>query len=426
MIQDTQDMDLPAMGRSAKEASAVLALLSTARKNALLLDLAAALENNAKAILQANAADVEEARQAELPASLLDRLLLNSKRLSDIARDVRAVSLLRDPVGDIPDGRRLDNGLTLLRRRVPLGVLAVIYEARPNVTVDVASLCLKTGNAVILRGGKETVRSNAALTRVIQDTLGAAGLPSASVQAITSPDRGLIDQLLRLDAYVDLVIPRGGAALHRLCRERSTIPVITGGIGVCHIIVDAGADLDRAIPLIENAKLQRPSACNAMETLLVLKAVAPAFIPRLAAAMAGHGSVMHASLEAMPYLDSSPAGSAIPVREGDYDQEWLCNDFNLHVVENLDQAFAHIRAHGTGHSDAILTADMEAARRFTDEVDSSSLYVNASTRFTDGGQFGLGAELAISTQKLHVRGPMALEALTTYKWIVQGDYSIRP
>ena len=413
------------MGMAAKNASYVLAKIGGKSKNVMLLAMADALEHRAGHILAANGRDLAAARESAMPDSLLDRLALDSERLSGIARDVRAVAALRDPVGEVLDGRMLDNGLSLIRRRTPLGVVAAIYEARPNVTVDVSALCLKTGNAVILRGGKETMHSNAALVEVIRDSLASSGLPAEAVQAIISPDRSLVTALLRLDAYVDMLIPRGGAALHRLCREESRIPVITGGIGVCHIVVDESADFEKALRVIENAKIQRPSACNAVETLLVLESIAPAFLPLLAGRMAAHGSVLHVSDSAMACLAGESSASVVPVRPEDYDKEWLTRDMNVHVVASLDEALAHIRVHSTGHSEAILTENMAAAERFVNETDAAAVYVNADTRFTDGGQFGLGAEVAISTQKLHARGPMGLDALTTYKWIGRGEYTIR-
>ena len=423
MAIDEAANPLESMGKAAKEASYALGTLSGAEKNALLLSLAAALEAGAESILAANAKDLEAAAAAGMAESLMDRLALDKGRLAGIAADVRAVSALPDPVGQVLDGRMLDSGLSLMRRRVPLGVVAAIYEARPNVTVDVTALCLKTGNAVILRGGKETAHSNAALVALIQDCLKNFGLPPAAVQAVTSPDRDLVTALLHLDAYVDMLIPRGGAGLHRLCRHESRIPVITGGIGVCHIVVDESADQAKALRVIENAKIQLPSACNSVETLLVHERIAAAFLPRLAAHLSARGVTLHASETAMPWLGSE--SSPLPVRPGDYDKEWLTLDLNVHVVASLTEALEHIRRHGTAHSEAILTESMEAAERFEREVDASSVYVNASTRFTDGGQFGLGAEVAISTQKLHARGPMGLDSLTTYKWIARGDYTIR-
>jgi len=303
-------------------------------------------------------------------------------------------------------------------------VVAVIYEARPNVTVDVAALCLKTGNAVILRGGKETHRTNAATVKVIQQALVDCNLPAGAVQAIDNPDRALVNELLRLDRYVDMLIPRGGAGLHKLCRENSTIPVITGGIGVCHIYADETIDIDAALKVIENAKVQRPSACNSLETLLVHQAIAPVFLSRLSRYLQPFGVTLHADEIARPYLADGPA-ACIPVEDANYGDEWLSLDLNVKVVDGFEQAVEHIRHYGTQHSDAILTQSLANAERFVREVDSSAVYVNASTRFTDGGQFGLGAEVAVSTQKLHARGPMGLDALTTYKWIGYGDNLVR-
>lgn len=354
---------------------------------------------------------------------MLDRLALTSARLKAIADDVRQVCHLADPVGQVMDGGLLDSGLRLERRRVPLGVIGVIYEARPNVTVDVASLCLKTGNAAILRGGKETCRTNAATVRVIQQALTACGLPEAAVQAIESPDRALVNEMLRMDKYIDMLIPRGGAGLHKLCREQSTIPVITGGIGVCHIFVDDSAEIAPALNIIVNAKTQRPSTCNTVETLLVHQEIAGRFLPALSEKMAGCGVTLHADDVAMPILQG-PA-KRVPLQPEELDNEFLSLDLNVVIVQDIDDAIAHIREHGTQHSDAILTRTIHNASRFVNEVDSSAVYVNASTRFTDGGQFGLGAEVAVSTQKLHARGPMGLEALTTYKWIGIGDDTIR-
>ncbi|MEQ9890017.1 glutamate-5-semialdehyde dehydrogenase [Pectobacterium aroidearum] len=415
---------LEQMGKAAKAASYQLAVLSTAQKDRALLTIADLLEAESATILAANALDLADARQNGMSEALQDRLLLTQERLSAIASDVRQVCRLTDPVGQVIDGSMLDNGLKLERRRVPLGVVGVIYEARPNVTIDVASLCLKTGNAVILRGGKETYRTNAATVKVIQQALSQCGLPAAAVQAIESPDRELVNQLLKLDRYVDMLIPRGGAGLHKLCREQSTIPVITGGIGVCHIYADDSIDFHKALTVIESAKVQRPSACNSLETLLVNQHIADRFLPELSKKMAAAGVTLHASPSAMPYLKGGPA-SVVAVEEANYNDEWLSNDLNVTLVDDLDAAVAHIREHGTQHSDAILTRSLTNAERFVREVDSSAVYVNASTRFTDGGQFGLGAEVAVSTQKLHARGPMGLEALTTYKWIGYGDDLIR-
>ncbi|ESL43810.1 TPA: glutamate-5-semialdehyde dehydrogenase [Klebsiella pneumoniae] len=415
---------LEQMGIAAKAASWQLALLSSREKNQVLEKIADYLEAQTDDILRANAEDLAEARANGLSEAMLDRLALTPARLSGIANDVRQVCNLADPVGQVIDGGLLDSGLRIERRRVPLGVIGVIYEARPNVTVDVASLCLKTGNAAILRGGKETWRTNAATVKVIQQALQECGLPAAAVQAIESPDRALVGEMLKMNKYIDMLIPRGGAGLHKLCREQSTIPVITGGIGVCHIFVDETAEIAPALKIIVNAKTQRPSTCNTVETLLVHRNIADTFLPALSKQMAESGVTLHAAPSALPALQNGPA-KVEPVKAEQYDDEYLSLDLNVKVVADMDEAIAHIREHGTQHSDAILTRTLRNANRFINEVDSSAVYVNASTRFTDGGQFGLGAEVAVSTQKLHARGPMGLEALTTYKWIGFGDDTIR-
>ena len=415
---------LEQMGKAAREASYKLAELSTEQKNQVLLTIADRLEAESADILAANQQDLADARDNGMSAALLDRLTLNPQRLKGIADDVRQVCRLADPVGQLIDGGQLDSGLRIERRRVPLGVIGVIYEARPNVTVDVASLCLKTGNAAILRGGKETYRTNAATVRVIQNALIEHGLPAAAVQAIENPDRELVNKLLKLDRYVDMLIPRGGAGLHKLCRENSTIPVITGGIGVCHLYLDETMETDAALEVIVNAKKQRPSACNSLETLLIHRDQAERFIPAFLQRMAQENIALHADENALALLQQGPA-SVVAVQMHQYDDEWLSNDLNVKLVADLDEAVAHIRAHGTQHSDGILTRSIGNANRFVNQVDSSAVYVNASTRFTDGGQFGLGAEVAVSTQKLHARGPMGLEALTTYKWIGWGDDTLR-
>ncbi|AXF78850.1 glutamate-5-semialdehyde dehydrogenase [Erwinia tracheiphila] len=415
---------LEEMGKAAKAAAYQLAVLSAAQKNQVLLTIADQLEVQSAEILAANERDLTDARQNGLSEALLDRLMLNPVRLKGIADDVRKVCQLSDPVGGVMDGGVLDSGLRIERRRVPLGVVGVIYEARPNVTVDVASLCLKTGNAVILRGGKETCRTNSAMVRVIQHALKQHGLPAAAVHAIESPDRELVNQLLKLDRYVDMLIPRGGAGLHKLCREQSTIPVITGGIGICHTFVDVNVDAEAALNVIVNAKKQRPSACNSLETLLVHAAIADHFLPAFSQRMQQEGIRLHADPRAFAQLQHGPA-EVNAVTDAQYRDEWLSLDLNIKLVDSLDEAIAHIREYGTQHSDAILTCSIHNSERFVNEVDSSAVYVNASTRFTDGAQFGLGAEVAVSTQKLHARGPMGLEALTTYKWVAFGNDTVR-
>lgn len=420
-------INLVEMGKNAKTASRVLATLKTEQKNSVLHIIADEIEANADFILAQNEKDIAEGKAAGLSQAILDRLLLTEKRVAALADDTRSVADLSDPVGSVIEARVLPNGLRLSKRRIPIGVLGVIYEARPNVTIDIAALSLKTGNAVILRGGKETLRSNLALVKVIQVALEKAGLPKNSVQIIDDPDRALVRELLKLDQYVDMIIPRGGAGLHRLCVEESTIPVITGGMGICHIYVDASANLEQAIDIVENAKVQRPSVCNALDTLLVHPAVAEEFLPRVAARLAQSKVELRAAPQAHSILEKGEHGAEVkPAGEDDFDTEWLSLILGIKIVaKGLDEAIAHIHQHSTEHSDAILTNDLENANRFVDAVNSSVVYVNASTRFTDGGQFGLGAEVAVSTQKLHARGPMGLKELTTYKWILIGDGHVR-
>ena len=412
------------MGKKAKQAAFVLAQLSSEEKNQALRVIADQLEARESEILQANAIDIQNAEAQGISAAIIDRLLLTPQRLKGIADDVRHVITLADPVGKLIDGGTLDSGLSIQRVRVPLGVVATIYEARPNVTIDVASLCLKTGNAVILRGGKETRHTNQILLQVVQAALQQANLPAEAVQAIIDPDRTLVLELLKMDRYVDMIIPRGGAGLHQLCKENSTIPVIVGGIGICHIFVEQSADQQRALALIDNAKTQRPSACNSLETLLVQASIAEQFLPHLAERLQDKEVNYFADASALPILQKCGA-NVVAVNDEQLRREALCNDMNVVIVQDLAQAVSHIQEYGSHHSDAILTESQNLAQQFIKQVDSATVYVNASTRFTDGAQFGLGAEVAVSTQKLHARGPMVLEALTTYKWVCYGDYLSR-
>ena len=417
-------MSLNEMGQSAQAAARQLARATTEQKNAVLVALADRLWAARADVLSANAIDVAAAQANGLSAAMIDRLLLNEARLQGIAADQRNVATLPDPVGEIFEATTLPNGLAIHKQRVPLGVLGVIYEARPNVTMDVAGLALKTGNAVILRGGSETLNSNRALVAIVQQALRESGLPAEAVQFIDDADRARVTELLQLDEYVDMIIPRGGAGLHRFCRENSRIPVITGGIGICHLFVDDSADLDAALKIIFNAKVQRPTVCNALDTALVHRAVAANFLPRVIDHLGAAGVTFRADASAQPYLPIDPR--ITPAGPQDFDTEWLSLVLGLKVVDGLDEAVKHIAAHSTAHSDGILTRTDEHAQRFITEVDSAAVYVNASTRFTDGAQFGLGAEVAISTQRLHARGPMGLRELTTYKWVVIGNGHVRP
>ncbi|EMK3379383.1 glutamate-5-semialdehyde dehydrogenase [Vibrio vulnificus] len=421
-MKEDNKVDLITLGKAAKDAAFQLATASRAQKNKALAIIADELEANAADILAANSKDIELGRQAGLSEAMLDRLLLNESRLNGIANDVRNVISLTDPVGSEIDSKVLENGMQLSRRRVPLGVVGVIYEARPNVTIDIAALCLKTGNASILRGGKETFFSNMELVKVIQSALAKAGLPAASVQYIEKPDRELVTQLLKLDDYVDMIIPRGGAGLHKMCKENSTIPVIIGGFGISHIFVDETADLAKSVDVVENAKAQRPSACNALDTLLVHERIAEQFLPMLVSKLNGKVTFV-VEPKAKAYM--TKAEQMRDASDGDFDTEWLSYTLGVKVVADVQEAIEHMREHNASHSDAIMTNHLQNAELFINSSGSAAVYVNASTRFTDGAQFGLGAEVAVSTQKLHARGPMGLEELTSYKWVGKANYLSR-
>lgn len=419
-------MSVLALGQKAKLASKTLAQISSLQKEQVLLTLASRILDFQEMILAANALDLSVGRDKGMSTALLDRLSLNPQRLQGIVADLRNVAALPDPVGEEIESSVLGNGLKVRKLRVPLGVLAVIYEARPNVTVDTFSLAFKTGNAVILRGGSETVQSNRALIQVIRNALATCQVTQDAVQWIEDPDRARVMELLQLHEYVDMLIPRGGAALHQFCRENSRIPVITGGIGICHLFLDQSAELDASIPLIYNAKVQRPSVCNALDTLLVHHSIAEQSLPKVVHSLAAAGVSFRADERAYSILKNADVSAEIlPAGPEDFDTEWLSLVLGLKVVDDLDDVLMHITAHSTGHSDGILTENQENAHRFIQEVDSAAVYVNVSTRFTDGAQLGLGAEAAISTQKLHARGPMGLRELTTYKWVIEGDYHIR-
>jgi glutamate-5-semialdehyde dehydrogenase len=416
-------MTIQEIAERAKSAARSLAVTPTAQKNQALQNMAESLFVSSVEILDANLQDLEEARNAGLPPAMLDRLMLDPARLQGIASDLISVAGLPDPVGEVFEEQNMPNGLRLHKQRVPLGVLGVIYEARPNVTVDVSGLALKSGNAVILRGGSETIRSNRSLTAAIQRALGESGLPEAAVQFIDDPDRRRVLEMLQAADAIDLIIPRGGAGLHKFCRDNSRIPVMTGGIGICHLFVDESADLEACLPLIENAKIQRPTVCNALDTVLVHRNIARDFLPRLVTRLYADGVTFRADDSALACISELPGVS--PAGPEDFDTEWLSLVLGLKVVSGLDEAVLHIQEHSTAHSDGILTQDGSNARRFIALVDSAAVYVNASTRFTDGAQLGLGAEVAISPPRLHARGPMALRELTTYKWVIQGEYHVR-
>lgn len=414
------------IGQLARKASFQLSATATETKNEFLQRLADGLENRMAEILSANAEDVTEA-EGKLSPAMVDRLMLNEQRIRGIARDVLNVASLPDPTGEIFGEYTNPNGLRIHKERIPIGVIAVIYESRPNVTVDTASLMIKSGNAAILRGGKETIRTNKVFIAIIQEALAASGISSEAIQFIDSPDRNLLMELLTMDEYVDMVIPRGGSGLHEFCRENSRMPVMTGGIGICHLFVDASADQAKSIEIIRNAKVQRPTVCNALESLLVHRSIAEDFIPKVCARLAAEDVTFKVDGNAnnILMLNGDKSISFEKAGEKDFDTEWLSLILSIKVVDNIDQAIEHIRLHSTGHSDGILSEDAENIRKFTAGVNSACVYVNASTRFTDGAELGLGAEVAISTQPLHARGPMALRELTTYKWIIEGDYHIR-
>ncbi|MGW0733874.1 glutamate-5-semialdehyde dehydrogenase [Streptomyces sp. NPDC002851] len=404
----------------ARTAAAELAPLPRSAKDAALLAMADALEARTAEIVEANAQDVTKAREAGTSEAIVDRLTLTPERVAAIAADVRHVVALPDPVGEIVRGSTLPNGIDLRQVRVPLGVVGIIYEARPNVTADAAALCLKSGNAVLLRGSSSAYHSNTALVAVLRDAVAEAGLPADAVQLVPGESRDSVRELMRARGLVDVLIPRGGASLIRTVVEESTVPVIETGTGNCHVYVDADADLDMAVSVLVNSKAQRPSVCNAAETLLVHQDIAAAFLPRALDALADAGVTVHADDRVQAYAKETKA-SVVPATDEDWATEYLSYDIAAAVVDSLDAAVTHIRRWTSGHTEAIVTGSQPAARRFTQLVDSTTVAVNASTRFTDGGQFGFGAEIGISTQKLHARGPMGLPELTSTKYIVTGD-----
>ena len=423
----TTASEVQAKGAAAKSASRALARLSSDVRNAALLAVAEGLLAHESEILAANERDLAAGRESGLDAPSLDRLKLNHDKLQEIAADVRNVASLPDPVGEITEMRTLANGLRVGRKRVPLGVIAAVFESRPNVTVDIASLCLKAGSASILRGGKEAINSNIALARAVREAIAGQGVPADVVQLIENTDRALLGDLLKMADVIDLIVPRGGMQLIDYVRENATMPVLIGGRGVCHVYVDPSADLGKAVAIALNSKVRKVSNCNALDTLLVHESVAEKYLPAIGKSWVEAGVEVRCDERSLGILKSSGiSDGAIAAGPDDFGYEFLAMVASVKVVESLEEALEHIYRYGTGHSDAIVTEDYSSAMRFLDEVDTAVVYVNASTQFTDGAQFGLGAEIIDSTQKTIARGPVGLREITTYKWIVLGDGQTRP
>ena len=416
---DTYEL-VKAKAAAAKKAAAKLAVTSTAVKNKALLAMAEALLAKQEEILAANALDMERAAAKSMKSSMLDRLKLTAARIEGMADGLRQVANLPDPVGNVLDGKTLANGLTITKVRVPLGVIGIIYEARPNVTADAAGLCLKSGNAVVLKGGSEAMESNKAVAGILSEAATAAGMPEGAIQFIDTSDRQAVQDLIHLNGLVDVVIPRGGAGLIKMVVMNATVPVIETGAGVCHTYVDASADVEMAVKIAYNAKVQRPSVCNAMETLLVHKDAATKFMPAMLAKYAEAGVEIRGD-ENVQSFDKA----VVPVTEEDWATEYGDLRLSVKIVDSIEEAMEHIARFGTGHSECIVTNDYSQAQLFQKTVDAAAVYVNASTRFTDGNEFGFGAEIGISTQKLHARGPMALPELTSTKYLICGNGQIR-
>jgi glutamate-5-semialdehyde dehydrogenase len=424
-IATTTSTDLERIGGDARLASRRLGRLPGSVKDGALANIAAELVSREAEILAANEKDMAAGRSGGLTDAVLDRLIITRETLHGMAAGVSQVQALPDPLGESFDVREARNGLRLAKRRVPLGVVCAIYESRPNVTIDIAALCIKSGNAIILRGGKEAIHSNSTLARVIRDAIDAAGLPRNAVQLIESTDRALVGRLLTMKDHIDLVVPRGGAELVRRVADEATMPAITGGIGVCHTYVDRAADVEMAVRIASNAKLSRPYVCNALDTLLVHSAIAPQLLPRIAAEWTDAGVELRCDRRALTILGGGAGEATVPAADGDWGTEFLSLTAAVKVVDSIDDALDHIDTYTSGHTEAIVTDSYDAAGRFLDEVDAGVVMVNASTRFNDGGEFGLGAEVGISTNKLHARGPIGLNELTSYKWTVTGSGQVR-
>ena len=412
--------DLIRLGENARRAAGALMVAAAPAKNAALEAIARTLEENAAEIFAANAEDIAAGKAAGIAPNLLDRMLLDEKRLAGIVEGVRQVAALKDPIGEVLHAETLPNGLIVSQMRVPLGVVGMIYEARPNVTVDAAVLCLKSGNAVILRGSKDILRSNICLVKLMRQALTEAGLDPDCIALVEDPSRETATAFMKLSGYLDVLIPRGGAGLIRSTVENATVPVIETGTGNCHVYVDKDADLEKALPILMNAKTQRTSVCNACESLLIHRAVADAFGPAAVKALLEKGVVIHGDETAQTW-DSR----ILPATEEDYYKEYLALELSVKVVDSVEEAIAHINKYSTKHSDCIVSENYTTVKKFLLGVDSACVYANASTRFSDGFEFGLGAEIGISTQKLHARGPMGLTALTTYKYVVLGEGQVR-
>ena len=419
-------LSLSEQAKAASSASGYLATATAEMKNTALIAIAEAVEANSTSILDANAEDLENAKRDGMDFHIRDRMTLNGNRVQDMADAARNISKLGDPIGEVLEQRNLPNGLHLERVRVPIGVIGVIYESRPNVTIDIATLCLKSGNAVILRGGKECILTNTTLAKIVKDAVESAGIPSDVVQFVESTDRALVKEMLQMDEAIDLMIPRGSAELVNFVGQNARMPAITGGIGVCHTYVDADANLDNALEIVVNAKVQRPTVCNALDTVLVHQAVAHNFLPKLAHEFGIQKVELRADSRAMSILDALASGAEIKQAvSDDFGTEFLALIASVKIVDSIDEALTHISNYGSGHSEAIVSENNEVIERFLNEADASAVFANASTRFNDGGEFGLGAEVAISTNKLHARGPMGLKEITSYKWKIRGQGQVR-
>ena len=426
VIEEQPQVDFEVYCRNAAAAARALASVSADAKNAALAAIADGLEEHAAEILERNREDIAASRKAGQKPYYIERMTLNEERIAAIASGVREVAQADDPIGEVLDSVERPNGLRIQRVRVPLGVIGVIYESRPNVTIDIASLCLKSGNAVIMRGGSDSINTNSALADLARRALETAGLPQDAIQLVRSTDRAMVRRMLEADEYIDLVIPRGSAELVALVGENAKMPAITGGAGVCHTYVDAEADLDQALEVVHNAKVQRHTVCNALDTVLVHEDIADRFLPAMAEKFAASGVELRVDKRALSLIGPKRSGHVVELaRREDFGQEFLALVASVAVVDSMDEAMEFIARHGSKHSEAIITANQSTAERFLLEVDSAAVFWNSSIRFNDGGEFGLGAEVAVSTGKMHARGPVGMREITTYKWVVRGDGQLR-